>query len=173
MFIRFARLPRLALGGVAATILAGGLFARTATAFNPQPDPPFGMVGIAQGQTARLNLVHTGLAGPGLSPPDPCRARLRFLDADGNVLTALTAEVQAGHSTFLDFTLPSIPTNLADGLAATPLRVEVRAAVRFLTDQIPPDPCRVNVEIFDNATGRTTVWLPPDPCRGPACRAAQ
>jgi hypothetical protein len=171
MFVRFARSPRLALGLVAATILACGLLALPATAFNPQPDPPFGMVGIAQGQTARLNLVHTGSAVPGLIPPDPCRARLRFLDADGNVLTALTAEVPAGHSTFLDFTPASIPTNLADALA--PLRAEVRASVRFLTDQTPPDPCRTNVEIFDNVTGRTTVLFPPDPCRGPACRAQQ
>lgn len=169
----FVRSPRLASGVVAAVILAGGIFASTATAFNPQPDPPFAMVGIAQGQTARLNLVNTAQPDP-LIPPDPCRARLRFLDADGNVLTRLAAEVPAGHSTFLDFTLPTVPVNtLGDVNASVPLRAEIRAAVTFLTVQSPPDPCRVNVEIFDNVTGRTSVLFPPDPCRGRACRAAQ
>jgi len=172
MFVRLARFPRLALGLVATMILAGGVFARPATAFNPQPDPPFAMVGIAQGQTARLNLVHTGSVTPGLVPPDPCRARLRFLDADGNVLTRLAAEVPAGHSTFLDYSPTFVPVNTV-GDAVAPLRAEVRASVNFLSDQVPPDPCRINVEIFDNATGRTTVLTPPDPCRGPACRAAQ
>jgi hypothetical protein len=165
---RHARSPRFALGVATALILAGTALARTATAFNPQPDPPFGMIGIAQGQTARLNLVHTGSPTEALLAP-PCRARLRFLDADGNVLTRMTAEVAAGHSTFLDYSAAFVGTN-AD--AVGPVRAEIRTAVTFLDEQLPPDPCRITVEIFDNATGRTSILYAP-PCRGAACRAGQ
>jgi hypothetical protein len=169
MFVRIARSPRFALGVAAAVILAGTALARTATAFNPQPDPPFGMVGIAQGQTARLNLVNAGSPTAALVPP-PCRARLRFLDADGNVLARVGAEVEAGHSTFLDYALPTVPVN-GIGDAVAPLRAEIRAAVHFVDDEIPP-PCRVSLEIFDNATGHTGVLYAP-PCRGAACAAGQ
>ena len=101
----------------------------------------------------------------GIAPP------LRFLDADGNVIARVGAEVQAGHSTLLDYTPPAVPINTV-GDVVNPLRAEIRASVNFLDDQVPPDPCRVNVEIFDNATGRTTVLYAP-PCRGAACRAGQ
>jgi len=167
MFSPIASAPRVALGVAAAVILAGGALSRTATAFNPQPDPPFGMIGIAQGQTARINLVNTTSPDAALFAP-PCRARLRFLDSDGNVLTHMRAEVAAGHSTFLDYSPAS--TNLGD--VAVPLRAEIRAAATFDNNQVPPDPCRVNLEIFENATGRTTVLYAP-PCRGAACRAGE
>ena len=73
MLARLARVPRLVVVLAGAVILAGGVLARTATAFNPQPDPPFGMIGIAQGQTARLNLVNTAAPNAALLAP-PCRA---------------------------------------------------------------------------------------------------
>jgi hypothetical protein len=168
MFARIARFPRIATGIGLAVVLAAGVLARPVTAWNPQPDPPFAMVGIAQGQTARLNLVNTASSTAGV-PPGPCRARLRFLDADGNVVARQAVEVRAGQSTFLDFSPSTVPVNTL-GDAVGPIRAEIRAAVTFLDDQVPPDPCRVNVEIFDNATGKTTVMFPPDPCRGAACR---
>lgn len=82
-------------------------------------------------------------------------------------------EVQAGQATFVDFSPTTVPVNTLGDFA--PIRAEIRAAVTFLDDQlpavqVPPDPCRVTVEVFDNATGRTTVMYPPDPCRGPTCR---
>jgi hypothetical protein len=168
MFVRSVRSPHFALGIAAAVVLAGTALARTATAFNPQPDPPFGMVGIAQGQTARLNLVNTASPNAVLLAP-PCRARLRFLDADGNVLARLAVEVPAGHATFLDYSPAFVGTN-ADVVG--PARAEIRAAVTFLDEEVPPDPCRVNAEIFDNATGRTSILYAP-PCRGAACRASE
>jgi hypothetical protein len=167
MFVRIARSPRVALGIAAAVVLAGTALARTATAFNPQPDPPFGMIGIAQGQTARLNLVNTASPDAVLLAP-PCRARLRFLDADGNVLTHMRVEVAAGHSTLLDYAPAFVGTN-ADVVG--PARAEIRAAVTFDDAELAP-PCRITLEIFDNATGRTSILFAP-PCRGAACRAAQ
>ena len=167
MLVRIARSPRLALGVATAVILAGTALARTTTAFNPQPDPPFGMVGIAAGQTARLNLVNTASPDAALYAP-PCRARLRFFDAAGNVLTRTTVEVPAGQSTFLDY--PFVTTNTV-GDVVGPLRAEIRPAVSFVDGEFAP-PCRVNVEIYENETGRTSILYAP-PCRGGACRAAQ
>jgi hypothetical protein len=168
MLVRMTRNLKLAAGILAAVVIGVGVLARSAGAFNPQPDPPFAMVGIAQGQTARLNLVNTG--SPAALPP-PCRARLRFLDADGNVLANLRAEAVADHATFLDYTASFAPNNTV-GDTVAPARAEIRAAVHFIDDQIPP-PCRVNVEIFDNTTGRTSIQLPPGPCRGAACEVKQ
>src|SRR2546422_10941571 len=62
-----------------------------ASAFNPQPDPPaFGMVGITNEQTARVNVVDVGEVQPGPCrsssgevQPGPCRVQveLTFFDA--------------------------------------------------------------------------------------------
>jgi hypothetical protein len=168
MFARIVGSPRVALGVATAVILAATGLAHTAIAFNPQPDPPFGMIGIAPGQTARLNLVNTGSPDAALFAP-PCRARLRLLDAAGNVLTHMRAEVGAGHSTWLDYSPAPAPTNIGD--AVVPLRAEIRASVSFDDNELAP-PCRVTLELFENATGRTTVLYAP-PCRGAACRAGE
>jgi hypothetical protein len=167
MLVRMTRNPKLAVGILAAVVIGIGVLARSVGAFNPQPDPPFGMVGIAQGQTARLNLVNTGSPAE-LAPP--CRAHLRFLDANGNVLASLRAEAAADHATFLDYAASFAPINTV-GDAVGPARAEIRAAVQFTDDQFAP-PCRVNVEIFDNTTGRTSILYAP-PCRGAACRMNQ
>jgi hypothetical protein len=169
MFVRMARSPKLAAVALAAIVIAGSVLARTARAFNPQPDPPFGMVGIAEGQTARLNLVNLG--APAAIPP-PCRARLRFLDADGNVVASRSVVVEAGQAAFLDFAPSFAPINTV-GDVALPPRAEIRAVVNFGIDTVPPGPCRATVEIFDTATGRTSVFIPPGPCRGAACRVPQ
>jgi len=160
--------PRIAIAGFLVLLLAVGLFSRHAGAFNPQPDPPgYGMVGIADGQTARLNIVNIGVPDPTTGvPPDPCRARLQFVDADGSELASRGVAPEMGHAKFLDFTPSFLSTN------GGPLRAEIRAVV--LTDNgAPPGPCRVTLEIFDNVTGRSDIVLPPGPCRGAACRIVQ
>jgi len=161
MLVRLTRHSRPVLGAPVAAGLVAGVLAGTARAFNPQPDPPFGMVGIAQGQTARINLVNT--ESPGALPP-PCRAYLRFLDSDGNALATLAVEAAAGHATFLDYAANFVPVNTV-GDAATPLRAEIRPIAHFDGNRVPP-PCRVTVEIFDNATGRTNVLFPTPWVRG-------
>lgn len=132
-------------------------------AFNPQPDPPrFGMVGIAEGQTARLNLVNLLQPGASTVPPDPCRAELQFLDGDGNVMASRLVRLEAGHAAFLDFAPTFVPVNTV-GDAIAPLRAEIRANVELGTAGLPPDPCRATLEIFDNATARTTVFIASGP----------
>lgn len=157
MLAALVRFQKYVWGSLFAVLILAGVLSGTAGAFNPQPDPPgFGMIGIAQGQTARLNLVHA-VSGDVLSPPDPCRALLRFFDADGNLLARRRVDVAPGRSTFLDFT-PSFAPPIGDVIA--PARAQIRAAVAFGSDSLlAPDPCRVTLEIFDNATGRTEIVL--------------
>jgi len=138
-------------------------------AFNPQPDPPgFGMVGIAAGQTARLNIVNLG-NGPSDIPP-PCRASLQFFDDQGNLLVDRRVRVEAGNAAFLDLA-PSFPPTNGVGDVLVPLRAEIRAAIDTPDGELPP-PCKATLEIFDNASGRTSILYPP-PCRTARCGALQ
>ena len=166
MIGRLKRSRRLALGTVAA-LLGFAALSLTAKAFNPQPDPPgLGMVGIADGQTARLNLVNLGNPDPFAFAP-PCRAQLQFFDAVGNSLAvSRIQQLKPGEATFLDYAASFVSTNLAVD-AVGPSRAEIRPAVNTETGLLAP-PCRVTVEIFDNETGRTSVLYAP-PCRGGRC----
>ncbi|HEY1909954.1 MAG TPA: hypothetical protein VGG73_03470 [Vicinamibacterales bacterium] len=172
MVVQFLRRRPVAVACVAVAALCAGALSRSAIAFNPQPDPPFlGMLGLADGQTMRINLVNLATIDPNGVPPDPCRGRLSIFDADGNELAGRHVNVPAGHATFLDFAA-DFSTNGA-GITATPLRAEVLPAVSSDAGLLPPGPCRISVEIFDTATGRTQIAvLPPDPCRGAHCLAA-
>jgi hypothetical protein len=59
------------------------------------------VIGIAGGQTARLNVVNVATVDltTGAIPP-PRRARLQFVDPAGNVLAS---RPEAGYARFLDF----------------------------------------------------------------------
>ena len=167
MINRLTRARTMAIGG-AAVLLGLGVLSRAAGAFNPQPDPPgFGMVGIAEGQTARLNVVNLGNADP-LHPPDPCRVELQFFDADGNAIAGSRARVRPGQAVSLDYVASFVPADIATG-AVVAARAEIRPAVNTDTGLLPPQ-CRATVEIFDNSTGRTGVFIPP-PCRSARCWA--
>ena len=99
-------------GAIAVASAAVGVGVAHLKAFNPQPDPPrFGMVGIAEGQTARLNLVNLLSPGAATIPPGPCRAELQFLDGDGNVVASRLVRLEAGHAAFLDFAPTFVPVN--------------------------------------------------------------
>jgi hypothetical protein len=166
-----------------ATILAiGGIWeVRRARAFNPQPDPPgrYTMVGIVRGQSIRINASNIAPSDSN-APPDPCRVRLGFVDADGNPLTnPLSGEVigrtltlQNGQSAFLHVNADEFSTG-----DTAPGRLQLRPVFRSVTlnsnSQSPPDPCVPSVEVIDNATSRTsfiyagtpTFTDPPDPDR--------
>jgi len=157
------RPPKIALGLIVAAVCAGvGIGASVVlNAFNPQPDPPgFGMVGIAAGQTARLNVVNLGNGPPAVPPP--CRASLQFFDDPGNLLANQQVRVEAGNAVFLDLAANFPPANGVGEVLAPP-RAEIRAATETPDGELPP-PCTATLEIFDNASGRTAVSFPP-PCR--------
>ena len=109
--------------------------------------PPFG---LAQGQTARLTLFNSG--DTAIQDPD-----YRFLNSRGDVL-AQSAErivIRPGQFRSFDFDLPNPPPGIVDFFG----RAQVRVAVRN------PDikNLRVSVEVFDNATGRTSFVISPPP----------
>jgi hypothetical protein len=147
----------------------------------PEPDRTVGMIGVTRGQTVRLNIVNLAIAVDGQSPPDPCRVVLTFRNADGRPFTnsdgqvlRRAVELQTGQSAFLDLNADAfIPPSTNDSLP----RLQLRPFVRVLQNppdpdagQYPPDPCRATMEVFDNASGRTSLFAagfqqPPDPER--------
>ena len=133
----------------------------------PEKTIHFGMTGIVQGQTIRLNVVNFP-PGPcrGQIPPDPCRVEMEFHDSQGNIITPrdsdfafdTTVSLAAGKSTFLD---------LNGDLISTGNRVGIIPCIKVMCGS--NDPSVVNnvvstAEVFDNSTGRTSHVIPPDPC---------
>jgi len=173
---------RVAIAIAIVTMLATGAIweVRRARAFNPQPDPPgrYTMVGIVRGQSIRINASNINPADPN-SPPDPCRVRLAFMDADGTVLTnprtgeavSHTVTLQRGESTFLHLDADEF------FIGDTGRRLELRPVFRSVSlasnAKTPPDPCVPSVEVIDNATSKTSFVYegtplfgdPPDPER--------
>jgi hypothetical protein len=171
----------IALVAVAVTIWEAG---RVKAAAPPDPERSVGMVGITIGQTLRLNAVN--LSPPpdpdtnGV-PPGPCRVLLSFRNATGQPFinsngepVGRVVELPPGESAFLDlnadiFGAPSTNADVAPG----PTRLQLRPFVRLLEPPPDPDkqsdPCRSTMEVFDNTTGRTSIFSvlipPPDPDR--------
>jgi hypothetical protein len=121
------------------------------------------MVGLATGQTARLNLLN-----PQVQPTASaalCSAAVAFVDAAGAVIQSSAASVQPGQS---------LPYDLvwSDSRAKIRATVEVPPAVPPAGSAIPIAlPCNLipTLEIFDTNTGRTDLiigvshflWVPP------------
>jgi hypothetical protein len=107
------------------------------------------MVGIATGQTARLNLLN-----PGILPPAPgvvCTAAVTYLDGAGNVRKSVTVTVDPGKS---------VPVDLhsdADLSLAPASRLEIRATIVTTSASTAVPACKLipTLEIFDSITGRT------------------
>ena len=116
-----------------------------------------GMIGVADGQTAQLNLLNPGIQAPALGVI--CSATVSFVDAGGSVVKSTTLTVIPGQSQ--SFSIKSdVDLNLTAGQ-----RREIRATIA-----IPPLPpptgeasttCKVfpTLEIIDTVSGRTLVTL--------------
>ena len=120
----------------------------------------FGMIGIAPGQTMRLNVVNAIRPNDSIYPPGPSRVVLTFLDADGNrlrhrdgTIVRRAAQLARGQATFLDFNFDEFPPG--------PSRLQLRAVVNVSpiqgTSMIPYDSAVPSVEIFNNSNPRTVV----------------
>jgi len=108
------------------------------------PVPVFGLMGITELQTARLNVV--------AYPPDPCIGQLSFVNSEGaQVGNTLSVQLLLGQATFLD--LPATALGLKNGQ-----RAEVRPVVIG-------QGCVASAELYHSTAGTTIVYWPPDPCR--------
>lgn len=117
-----------------------------------------GMVGLASGQTARLNVVNTGAS---LLSPLPCVTVLAFLDSDGQILKQMFVFVASGKAAFLDLSFSDISSNdratpsarlPIRGISYNPLLSPGPAIPQSLACNLVP-----TLELFDTDTGRTSA----------------
>ena len=109
------------------------------------PNPVFGMIGVTELQTVRLNVV--------AYPPDPCVGQLSFVNSQGTqVGSTLNLQLAPGQAASLDLPGTSLVTKLGQ-------RAEVQPVVTA-----PNGGCVVSAEVWINGLGATSVYFPPDPC---------
>jgi hypothetical protein len=122
-----------------------------------------GMIGLAAGDSARLNVLNPGLPAPFLSIL--CFAQLSFVDDQNTELSAAIYRVLPGHSVSLTLNADTDVTLGSDG------RLEVRGVLRTppLLEPPPPDvpipingfcPLVATLEVSNNSTARTRMVLP-------------
>jgi hypothetical protein len=145
-------------------VAAGGMYAQTTAPNMPVTDTrTSGAVGIAQGQTARLNVLR-----PNETATETCSATLTYFDGAGTQLKTSTVTVAPGTVGYLDL------FSDADLALATDQRKQIRVtvAVPVATPSATSSPslsplakaapvCRLipTLEIFDEVTGKTSVVL--------------
>jgi hypothetical protein len=118
-----------------------------------------GMLAIAALQTARLNVFNQ--SNP--NETSPLILELRFYDDRGVVVTQTRVNLMPGQSGFLELSHREL------GRSG---RVPIRAEVVSFNPQPDPPGWVVTLEVYDNLTGRTALFLsdndfvsipPPDP----------
>jgi hypothetical protein len=155
-------ISRVGLVGIAMAMVALVPYREVAAADAKRFRHLYGLVGFARGQTVRLNVVNTLPPGPtdAEAPPDPCRTRLLLFDGEGGLLAEKRADLIPGRSTSLD--LGFVPS---DVIAAS--RMSVRAQVDvFVPPDTPPDPCKSTLEVVDDDTARTNLFVSPAEIHG-------
>jgi len=97
-------------------------------------------VGITFGQTARVNILNTG-----------DRAIIiiggKFLDSDGNVIAEFRGTIDPGKTMSFDLNGDTVP------------RTENRIEIHVVIEGPVPRLTVISLEVFNNADGRTTVFL--------------
>jgi hypothetical protein len=141
-------------------VAAAGVYAQTTAPNMPATDTrTSGAVGIAQGQTARFNVLR-----PNETAAATCSAVLTYFDGAGTQLKTSTVTVAPGTAGYLDL---FSDTDLA--LAADQRKqIRVTVAVPVATPSSSSSSttkavavCRLipTLEIFDEVTGKATVVL--------------
>jgi hypothetical protein len=75
----------------------------------------------------------------------------RFIDANGLTLAQSAVTLPLGKIVSVDFRRPGDPVYQ--------IRAEVRAQVDIVTPNGPSESLRLSLEVFNNATGATTVFM--------------
>ena len=140
---------------------AAGLCAQTAAPNMPVTDArTSGAVGIAQGQTARFNVLR-----PDATATAACSAVLTYFNGAGKQLKTSTITIAPGTLGYLDL------FSNADLTLATDQREQIRVTVAVPVTTPSPSSssttvkavpvCRLipTLEIFDEVTGRTSIVL--------------
>src|SRR5215831_11570695 len=110
-----------------------------------------GMVGIAAGQTARLNVVNLG-GSP--ASPLPCVLALAFVDSDSKIVKQMFVSVAVGKAAYLDFRMSDGQSGRVQirGIGHNPLLSPGPAIPQPLSCNLVP-----TLELFDTETGRTAA----------------
>ncbi len=121
------------------------LMALAASAGGPLlANPSFGMIGLASGETLRLNVI--------ASPANPCMAQLSFRNAAGvEVGPATSVSLAAGQGA------PPLDFYPQDPIIPSGQRMEVRPVVNVISTCATASQCLATAEILDNATGNSLV----------------
>jgi hypothetical protein len=129
------------------------------------PHMIFASVGIAHGQTARLNISNINnpdLLDSGL-PAGPCNVAFGFVDGSNQMLVpAVRVALGGSRSTHVDVSLDSQDLRRLPGFQGNRGSAQVRAVVGF--PSAAEGSCGsvvASVEIVDNQTGATTVMQSP------------
>jgi hypothetical protein len=130
----------------------------------PTESLAFGAVGLVDGQTARLNVSMLSPA----PPSDPTAVEIRFLDGNGGAIKQAIVQLAPGQTAFVDFSLADVAPGAAGGRVQ--IRAEVRVTVTPGPNETPSGRLISTLEVFDNATGKTSFLYSPDPCITGECR---
>jgi hypothetical protein len=164
---------KLIAGAALVVITAASVVFHGEGGVHAQDTPPpvgerisFGMVGITQGQTVRVNAANVIAENDSDFPPGPTRVAIIVVnsrgelmrDRDGNAIRRI-AMLERGESTFLNLN--------ADDLQwpPGPIRLQLRAVVTAIppappdSSQLTPSSIAPSVEVFNNANGRTVVFI--------------
>jgi len=104
-------------------------------------------VGLTTAQTARVNLVNINVAN-GIT------VSCSFIDASGNTLAQSVTTLSLNEITSFDFQRGDAP-----GEPPQQLRAEVRVQLDIFTDGVSSDSLHRSLEVFDNSSGATTVYI--------------
>ena len=121
------------------------------------------MVGIAEGQTAQLNLLNPGVLAPAVGVL--CSANVAFVDATGTVVKTALVMVAPGKSASVavrsdtDLAIAAGERREIRATIAMPAIVPPPTAAGTATPMIPACTLVPTLEIFDTTTGRTMVTL--------------
>jgi hypothetical protein len=123
---------------------AAGLFAQTPTPVVPLLSTT-GVIGAAEGQIARLNVLNPGVVPPATGAV--CSAQISFVGENGNVIKTSMVSINPGNTAAI-----ALDGDIELKLIAAE-RKEIRATIASSCKLIG------TVEIFDKFTGRTQAVL--------------